>query len=242
MDNYQQFFRYPNVNPYEPMSGDFLPVCDASATPVAYCPASLSFPNTGLAAQQAAFAPESWADRPNPSRYEYPVSMHRYTLQEVRGVLRAAERWRDPRVKILTSSVAHSWSPLLDTVHVAIVEPGSGQGSDWLLLVFDRRAGIAFHGGDAYVAIGRAYGLMETRTIPFSAAWYPKLKGRNGGVFATALAVWISREWRADYAYSYTISEKRARKEHKLMLDGWCPDITSVRITGRATLTPSIEV
>lgn len=136
MDNHQQLLRYPHVSPCGPMPGGFVPVYDASAPPVAYYPASLSFPNTGLAAQEAAFAPESWADRPNPSRYEYPVSMHQYTPQEVQGVLRAAERWRNSRVKILTSSVAHSWSPLLDTVHVAIVEPGSGQGSDWLLLVF----------------------------------------------------------------------------------------------------------
>ncbi|EKD03627.1 hypothetical protein A1Q2_02064 [Trichosporon asahii var. asahii CBS 8904] len=184
--------------------------------------------------------PASATSVPQPGTpYEVPASWQLYTLAHVRDILRAAERWRHPHVRIILSSLAHSWSAQLNAVHVVVIPPGSSK--QWLVLIFNRQSGLVFHGSETNHALRRAYNVMSTKAVPFSAIKLPCLSGKNGGVFATALAVWVSRNWRHNYEWDFVIDEKQARKEHQDILRGLWPDIRSVSIRRKAQLASALK-
>lgn len=81
---------------------------------------------------------------------------------------------------------------------------------------------------------------MSTRAVPLAAARLEGLSGKNGGVFATALAVWVSQNWRDYYGWGFAIDEKQARKEHRDILRGmWRSSLSRSAVTRSCTLRPS---
>lgn len=104
----------------------------------------------------------------------------------MRDVLHCAERWCNPRVKILTAAVAYSWSPMLDVVNVGVLPSGDGSSKDWLVVGFTRKSGLVFHGSEAQQALNRAQGWIRNQIITFAAIKQPEFLGNNAGVFATA--------------------------------------------------------
>lgn len=174
--------------------------------------------------------------------YNAPIRWYFYQWHNVRDVLHCAERWCNPRVRILTASVAYSWSPMLDVVNVGVLPPGDGSSEDWLVAVFTRKSGLVFHGSEAQKAIIRAQVIIKNQSIPFSAVKQPEFSGNNAGVFATALAVWVSRNWHEDYSFEYRFNEVEVRKEHRALTWGVCPVLSSIKVVGKATPIPAIEL